>query len=257
MKSSRKTADTTPRARLSRRPDADRDAGDERRAFRARGDLCVRAFDRRRHGHRRQPAGGQHQISRSAGAARSDSGGRADRAADRHAGRQGAQGRAGRNRARLRAALGRLLHRELDAADRRGHLPHRHARHPQGDRARQRAAQRHPRARLCRLGARPARAGNPAERLAALRRRSGIDLRHRHRRQIRKGAAQDRHRSRPCCRAKPATPEHSGTADYSDANGLRARGCARAGLSVSSSPAASALIGSPKAKPCAYSQPSW
>ena len=37
---------------------------------------------------------------------------------------------------------------------------------------------------------------NPAERLAALRRRSGIDLRHRYRRQIRKGAAQDRHRPR-------------------------------------------------------------
>ena len=209
MKLPRKSAGNDRRARLSRRPDADRDAGDERRALRALGDLCLRAFDRRRHGHRRQPAGGEHQISRSAGAARSDSGGRADRIADQGGRRQGAQGRAGRNRARLRAALGRFLHRELDAADRRGHLPHRHARHPQGDRARQRAGQRHPRARLCRLGARPARAGNPGERLAALRRRSGIDLRHRHRRQIRKGAAQDRHRSRPCCRAKPATPDAS------------------------------------------------
>ena len=54
--------------------------------------------------------------------------------------RHRAQGRPGRNRARLRAAQRRLLHREFHAADRRGHLPHRDARHPQGDRARQRSA---------------------------------------------------------------------------------------------------------------------
>ena len=51
--------------------------------------------------------------------------------------REGAQGRPSRNQPRLRAAFERFLHRELDAADRRRHLPHRHARHPQGDRARQ------------------------------------------------------------------------------------------------------------------------
>ncbi len=49
-----------------------------------------------------------------------------------------------------------FLHREFDAADRRRHLPHRHHRHSQGDRARRRTGQRHPGARLCRLGARPA-----------------------------------------------------------------------------------------------------
>ena len=107
---------------------------------------------------------------------------------------QSAQGRAGGNRARLRAAFGRFLHREFDAADRRRHLPDRHARHPQGDRARRWAGERHSRARLCRLGARAIGKRNPAERLAALRRRSGIDFRHRYRRQIPEGAAQDRHR---------------------------------------------------------------
>ena len=71
----------------------------------------------------------------------------------------------------------RLLHRELDAADRRRHLPHRDARHPQGDRARRRSAERDPRARLCRLGAGPARERDPAERLAALHGRSRADLR--------------------------------------------------------------------------------
>ena len=79
----------------------------------------------------------------------------------------------------------RFLHRELDAADRRRHLPHRDARHPQGDRARRRPAERGAGARLCRLGAGPARKRDPAERLAALRGRSRTDLRPGHRRQIR------------------------------------------------------------------------
>jgi putative transcriptional regulator len=65
----------------------------------------------------------------------------------------GAQGRTGRARARLRAAQRGFFHRELDAADRGGHLPHGHARHSQGDRARQGAGQCGARARLCRLGA--------------------------------------------------------------------------------------------------------
>ncbi len=50
-------------------------------------------------------------------------------------------------------------------------------------------AQRGARARLCGLGAGPARERNPGERLAALRGRSRTDLRQRHRRQIRQGAA--------------------------------------------------------------------
>src|SRR6185295_16891781 len=46
------------------------------------------------------------------------------------------------------------------------------------------------------LGARPARAGNPPERLAALLGRSGADLRAGHRAQVREGAAEDRHQCR-------------------------------------------------------------
>src|ERR1700753_2837477 len=42
-------------------------------------------------------------------------------------------------RPRLGAARGRFLHRELTAADRRGHLPHGDARYFEGDRARRRA----------------------------------------------------------------------------------------------------------------------
>jgi putative transcriptional regulator len=67
--------------------------------------------------------------------------------------REGAQGRTGRDRARLRAALGGFLHREFDAADRQRHLPHRDARYPEGDRARRRPAKRGAGARLCGLGA--------------------------------------------------------------------------------------------------------
>ena len=52
-----------------------------------------------------------------------------------------------------------------------GHLPHRHHRHPQGDRARRRTGERDPGARLCRLGAGPARDRDPGQRLAALHRR--------------------------------------------------------------------------------------
>ena len=103
----------------------------------------------------------------------------------------------------------RFLHREFDAADRRRHLPHRDARHPQGDRARQGPGKRDPGARLCRLGAGPARERDPAERLAALRGRSRADLRHRHRRAntTRRCA---RSASIPaCCRATPATPDGS------------------------------------------------
>ena len=153
-----------------------------------------------------QPAR-EHQLPRPAGEARRDPGDRPDPASAARRRREGAQGRAGRNRARLRAALRRLLHRELDPADRRRHLPHRDARHPQGDRARQRTGKRDPRARLCRLGAGPARERDPAERLAALQRRSGTDLRHRHRarnttRRCRRSASIP-----ACCRAKSATPD--------------------------------------------------
>src|SRR3974390_3207122 len=99
-------------------------------------------------------------------------------------GGEGAQRRSCRARPRLRAALGRLLHRELDPANRRGNLPDRDARHPQGDRARQGPVECDPRTRLRRLGPGPARAGDPAERLAALRCRSRADLRTGHRAQI-------------------------------------------------------------------------
>ena len=104
---------------------------------------------------------------------------RPDPAAVERRRREGAQGRPGRDRARLRAAFDRLLHRELDAADRRRHLPHRDARHPQGDRARRRPGQRGARARLCRLGAGPARERDPPERLAALLGRFRAGLRRR------------------------------------------------------------------------------
>ena len=47
---------------------------------------------------------------------------------------------------------------------------------------------------------------NPAERLAALRRRSGTDLRHRYRRQIRARRCARSASISACCRAKPGTP---------------------------------------------------
>ena len=55
----------------------------------------------------------------------------------------------------------RFLHREFDAADRRRHLPHRDARHPQGDRARRRARR-----------ARSSRSAMPAGRRASSKPRS-------------------------------------------------------------------------------------
>ena len=66
------------RPRLPRRTDADRIAGHAGRALLAQPDLHLRAFVRRRDGHRRQSAGREHQLSRSAGEARRDPGGRHD-----------------------------------------------------------------------------------------------------------------------------------------------------------------------------------
>ncbi len=79
--------------------------------------------------------------------------------------------------------------------DRRRHLPDRDGRYSQGDRQGRRAEARDPRARLCRLGAGTARNRNPGQWLAALRCRSGPDLRRRRRGKIPAGAAQDRNRS--------------------------------------------------------------
>ena len=102
-----------------------------------------------------------------------------------------------------------FLHRELHAADRPGHLPDRDARHPQGDRARQGPGKRHPGARLCRLGAGPARNRNPRQRLAALLGRSRSAVRHRHRGEIRQGAAEDRHPARHAVqRSRPRLKAH-------------------------------------------------
>ncbi len=83
-------------------------------------------------------------------------------------GHEGAEWRAGRDRARLRAAFERLLHRELDAADRRGHFADRDARYPESDCDRRRTGTRDSGAWICRLGAGPAGERNPAQWLAAL-----------------------------------------------------------------------------------------
>ncbi len=135
-----KVAAQAVQARLSRRPDADRDAVHGRRALRPQRDLCVRAF-------RPRAPWASSSISRPRISAfpifwcSSRSIPAADLIQLRSRARrgEGPQGRPGRYPARLRAAFGGFLHRELDAADRRGRLPHCDARHPQGDRARGRA----------------------------------------------------------------------------------------------------------------------
>ena len=88
----------------------------------------------------------------------------------------------------------------------------------QGDRQGRRTEARHPGARLCRLGAGTAGERNPGQWLAALRRRSGSDLRRRRRGKIPARAAQDRDRSRhaversrarvACTFTRPANPGH-------------------------------------------------
>ena len=119
-------------------------------------------------------------------AARHHQEGRAHQAAGECREHEGAAWRAGRYRPRLRAAFQRFLHRERDAPDRRRRLPHRDRRHPAGDRQRLRPEARHPRARLCRLGAGPARDRDPEQWLAALRCGCGFDLRRRCRREVRR-----------------------------------------------------------------------
>ena len=153
----------------------------------------------------------------------------------------------------------RFFHREFDAADRRRHLPHRDARHSQGDRARRRPRQRDPGARLCRLGAGPARKRNPGQRLAALRAGFRSDLRHRYRRQIRQGAEEDRHRSRHAVeRSRTRLASRQRRIARVMLGPLTAVRCASdlARAAAASSRARSGVIGSPNTKPCAYSQPS-
>ena len=86
--------------------------------------------------------------------------------------------------------------KDAHAQYRRRHLPDRDRRYPQGDRQGHGTEARDPGAGLCRLGAGAARERDPAQWLAALRRRSGPDLRRRRRRKIPARAAQDRDRSR-------------------------------------------------------------
>ena len=163
---------------------------------------------------------------------------------------EGAQGRAGRDRPRLCAAFGRLLHREFDAADRRGHLPHRDARHPQGDRARQRAR---PSAILALgyAGWAPGQLENEIQQNGWLHCAAdpelifGTDTDA----QIRKGAAQDRHRPRHAVeRGRPRLS----VIPMRLQRGVCQPRCRAAGRAPPPR-----VIGSPKAKPCAYSQPSW
>src|SRR5206468_10567090 len=80
--------------------------------------------------------------------------------------------------------------------DRRRNLPDRDEGYYEGDREERRAEERHPPARLRRLGARTAGNRNPGQWLAALRCRSGPDLRRRYRGKIPARPAQDRDRSR-------------------------------------------------------------
>ena len=77
----------------------------------------------------------------------------------------------------------------------------------------------------------------------------------RHRPEIRKGAAEDRHRSRHAVERSRPRVVLSKAAANSDRTTTTAP--SPAGRLVSNSVARSAVIGSPKAKPCAYSQPSW
>ena len=156
----------------------------------------VRAFLRRRDGHHRQPSGRQHRFSRPAGAARHHQEGRPDQAAGKRRDHEGAEGRPGRYRPRLRAAFQRFLHQGCDAATSTTDICLTATVDilkaiAQG----RRAEARHPGARLCRLGAGAAGNRDPAQWLAALRRRSGPDLRRRCRGKIPARAAQDRHRS--------------------------------------------------------------
>jgi hypothetical protein len=79
---------------------------------------------------------------------------------------------------------------------RRRHLPDRDRRHLESDRQGRRSQARHPGAGLCRLGPGATGERDPAQWLAALRRRSGIDFWRRCRGEIYPRAAQDRDRSR-------------------------------------------------------------
>ena len=90
----------------------------------------------------------------------------------------------------------RLLPRELDRADRRRHQPHGDARHPQGDRPR-----RGPQSAILALGYAgwaPGQLENEIQHNGWLHcaSRCRANLRPGHRRQIRAGAEEDRHRSR-------------------------------------------------------------
>ena len=185
------------RRRLSRRPAPDRHAGDGRSALRALGDLHVRAFVRRRDGHHRQSSGRQHRFSRACWCS-STSSRRPTRSSCRKTPRRMKVLKGGP----VDTGRGFVLHssdffiEDATLQYRRRHLPDRDRRHPQGDRQGRRPEARDPGAGLCRLGAGPTRKRNPAQWLAALRRRSGSDLRRRRRGKIPARAAQDRHRSR-------------------------------------------------------------
>ena len=167
-KSARAKSRDDRQARLPRRPDADRNADHGGRALFAQRDLHVCSFVRGRDGHHRQSPGRAYHLSPICWCSSTSYRPRTPSSCRREPKRCACSRRPGRHPARLRPALGRLLRREFDAADRRRHLPHCDARHSQGDRIRGRTEERHPGARLRGLGAGPAGAGNPPERLAAL-----------------------------------------------------------------------------------------
>ena len=194
-------------ARLSRRSAADRHAEHGRQAVRPLGRLYLRAFRRRRHGHRHQQAGKRSDFPRPSGAARHRAGARRARPSRRRRQHARPSRRAGGDRPRLRAAFLRFLPRERHAADRRGRLPDGDAGNPARHLRRARARPRAAGARLCRLGAGTARIRDPGERLAALPGRSRASSSTTTSTPNTTARSPRSASSRPCCRWKPATPD--------------------------------------------------
>ena len=105
--------------------DVDRHARDGRHAFCPLRDLSLRPFRGRGHGDHHQPAGQQGELPRTSGATRRDREGRRHPSPEKGRHDAGPEGWSGRDGPRVRAAFERLLHRQLDLADRYRHLAHR------------------------------------------------------------------------------------------------------------------------------------